>query len=360
MKWWKAMLGSGKIPALAMVAAGLAVSLSLAADEPVHFSDSDAKPVPGRQPKKVHTDSPLESLIGRGGTSLDALTASPFQPVETAAPRVLTPKEQERLSRERNWMFRDSADYGVTDKTAREAFGVRSQDWKSSSPEPKRSRGDSISRYVETSRAADRAAMEAALLSRNATLGDGAQASRVGGQRVTGLASARSNDRSPDVESAMRSSDGSGEDNSLLNRFRRATLGGGRSRGSLDALSSGSLQSGGDDQRDLLGGLRNPMADSLAGLRGIADPMSTFLDKTKEPLNPVLPVGAPSSALRPAFGTMPNDLALRIGTLRGGVGNGLNASGISSSSDSPGQLSAPLPSQIQTAPLVLDPARRPF
>ena len=102
------------------------------------------------------------------------------------------------------------------------------------------------------------------------------------------------------------------------------------------------------------------MADSLAGLRGIADPMSTFLDKTKEPLNPVLPVGAPSSALRPAFGTMPNDLALRIGTLRGGVGNGLNASGISSSSDSPGQLSAPLPSQIQTAPLVLDPARRPF
>ncbi len=358
------MLGSGRIPALAMVAAGLAVSLSRAAAEPVHFSDSDAKPVPGRQPKKVHTDSPLESLIGRGGTSLDALTAPPFQPVETAAPRVLTPKEQERLSRERNWMFRDSADYGVTDKTAREAFGVRSQDWKSSSPEPKRSRGDSISRYVETSRAADRAAdraaMEAALLSRNAALGDGAQASRVGGQRVTGLASGRSNDRSPDVESAMRSSDGSGEDNSLVNHFRRATFGGGRSRGSLDALSSGSLQSGGDDQRDLLGGLRNPMADSLAGLRGIADPMSTFLDKTKEPLNPVLPVGPPTSALRPAFGTVPNDLALRVGTLRGGVGNGLNVSGISSSSDNLGQLSAPKPSQIQTAPLVLDPARRPF
>jgi hypothetical protein len=91
----------------------------------------------------------------------------------------------------------------------------------------------------------------------------------------------------------------------------------------------------------------------------MTDPMSALLDKTKEPLNPVVAVGPPA-AIRPGIGTVPNDVALSVGTLRGGVGNGLNASGISSSSDNPGQLSAPTPSRIQAAPLVLDAPRRPF
>ena len=344
-----------------MVAAGLAVSL--VADEAVHFSDSDAKLAPDRQPNKVRTgsDGTLESLIGRGGPSLNALTAPPFQPVGTDTPRVLTPKEQERLSQERNWMFRNSADYGVTDKTAREAFGVRSQDWKSS-PEPKRSRSDSISRYVETSRTAESAATEAALLNRNTAPLRGAQASRAGGQRATGPSDAGSVDRSQGVEAMPPGSDRFSQENTWVQRFRRAALGRMNLQEMVAAgeLSSGSFRFGGGDPRDSLNGLRSPMADSLDRLRGIADPLSAFPDKTKEALNPVLANGPPISALRPGVGTVPNDLALRVGTLRGGVGNGLNASGISSSSDNPGQLSAPQPSQIQTAPLVLDAPRRPF
>jgi len=360
MKWWTAILGPSKTPAMAMVTAGLAVSL--VADEPVHFSDSAAKPIPSRQQKKARagSESTLESLIGRGGSSLDALTAAPFQPVESATPRVLTPKEQERLSRERDWMFRDSADYGVTDKTAREAFGVRTEE-RGAPPEAKRWGGDSISRYVETSRAAESAATETALASRNNERLGGTPTSRVGGQKATGVSSVPGSDQSEGVDPGVQSYDRSDQGNASLGRSWRPSFGSLRSQGlgGLGALSSGSLGSEGGNPRDPLFGLRSPVADNLARLRSMTDPMSALLDKTKEPLNPVVAVGPPAS-IRAGIGTVPNDVALSVGTLRGGVGNGLNASGISSSSDNPGQLSAPTPSRIQAAPLVLDAPRRPF
>ena len=355
MKWWTAILGPSKKPAFAWAAAaGLAVSL--VADEPVHFSDSTANP--GAQQKKVRTESGpgLDSLIGRGGPSLEALTAPPFRPVDTATPRVLTPKEQERLSRERNWMFRDPADSGVSDKAAREAFGVRSQDWKST-PETKREPVGSISRYVETSRAAGSAATEAAVLNRNTT-----QAAKPGGPMGTGPSSMRSIDQPPDFEPMMTASKRSDRENSWLQRFRRVTGAGLGSKGmeALGELSSSSLQSGVGDSRDPLTSLRNPLAENINRLRGMTDSLSAFPDKTKEALDPVVAGGPLAGAPRTSLGTVPNELAIRVGTIRGGVGNGLNASGISAASDNPGQLSAPQPSQIQTTPLVLDTARRHF
>ena len=309
------------------------------AGETVTFSNSERRPrTQAADPRKTKPngtrtfDNPLESF-GRGGSSLEGVTAPPFAPSvlapEPQAP--LTDKERRLLDQRQNWIFRSADDYQREQNDAHRAFGVEAFDNDGGGRRPETGKGKLVDYYERLSRSeeAGREAVPEALRNsgvsgrtngRNGSFSSNHGNREPGGDQAGGsLAPVRANGLTGDRTDAPFEATSSEQESGLrFGEERRGETGLGERRPGDDspkwlrtALEQNSVLT---MEAPALSPLPSPDGLAIEELRGVSrilgsspignplsslDPVTAYPDPTREVLNPVVgrPIGA---SIRPA------------------------------------------------------------
>ena len=242
--------------------------------------------------------------------SMEGVAAAPFS--FSTPGRSLTTQDRELLDQKKNWMFQTSEDFGLTDKTANRAFGVReagTENGPDSSVFSSSSHSDSMSRFLTSSRQADPPKPSDPLKSslNETPLSDLGSPGMLPGESLLNATAGPNSSSRPDwnrslLDSRERTS-GLGMFDSLSGVGNAATP---FNRG-LDRGVSGSSSLA---ERSQIGtGLfssqvNDPLSGSLSSI-------GEALDPTSRPLNPILPSGPPAGMATtiPGFSDFSSTLA---------------------------------------------------
>ena len=289
------------------------VAASVMGGEKVRFSDdqgSGSDQNTGTQRGSRLMNDPWGGLRSSSRGSMEGVAAAPFS--FSTPGRSLTPQDRELLDQKKNWMFQTSEDFGLTDKSANRAFGVREADAESGPSTgvfSSSSHSDSMSRFLTSSRQAAPSTTSAPLKSSldEPSFSDLGAPGSLPGESLLNATSGPNVSSRPDLSQSLsdgrQRTGGLGVFESLSGVGNAATP---FSRG-LDRPLAGS--SGLAERSQIGTGLFSaPVMDPLSGSLGS---IGEALDPTSRPLNPILPSGPAASMATtiPGFSDFSSTLA---------------------------------------------------
>jgi hypothetical protein len=101
-------------------------------------------------------DSPLPQGAASSQPSFRPITQMPYNPPRPGAARVLTLRERQMLDQDKNWIFQDPSETGLTDRNLHRALGVRSVETEVEEGEDSDQLMTAMERYVTSQQDRDR------------------------------------------------------------------------------------------------------------------------------------------------------------------------------------------------------------
>lgn len=302
------------------------------AGEAARLSDVPVAPPTAEQAEilrlRRQQQSVLPSRANSSRPSLEPVNTMPFQTSPRSSPGItLTPRDLERLDQNKNWLFQDPSETGLTEENLQRALGVRSLEGEEGSLGAGNEARTAMERYVENQRSAAGESEDTGNIQdegdRMAWMQDSASMTSPFGAypatpealrndplylELTGL----DNRLDPELERTLRAVRESGQDvRDALHQAGRGQVFGLETRSLRDSLQPGAAR---ESDRGLgsLGGLLDSEAvSSPIGPRvgSVLDPVNAYPDLTRQELNPVVvrPTGLGDSLTpKPVFSDLQN------------------------------------------------------